>query len=153
MVVSNIHDTTPLRHLPPCKSRRGALFVGSLPHLPNQQAINHLLQEVLPILKQQLPADDAAAFKLHIVGGTQDVPAAIQALLAAHREYVVFHGWLSDEMLALLYSRVKVVVAPLLSGAGVKGKVCVDSSMPGVSRCHFNMILVQHVIMHYYSEQ
>jgi glycosyltransferase involved in cell wall biosynthesis len=36
---------------------------------------------------------------------------------------VLFHGWLSDELLYMLYNRVKVVVAPLLSGAGVKGKV------------------------------
>ncbi len=121
-IVSNIHDSVAPHHTR-CDPRSGVLFVGSMAHLPNQQAIRHLLQDVLPHMLQQLPAQLAAKFKVHIVGGTKQVPVEIQQMFAANAAYVLYHGWLTDEMLALLYTRVKVVVAPLLSGAGVKGKV------------------------------
>jgi hypothetical protein len=121
-IVSNIHDSMQLPH-PRCDPRSGVLFVGSMAHVPNQQAIKHLLQDVLPHILQQIPKHMGARFKVHIVGGTKVVPTYIQDLFTVNAAHIVYHGWLSDDMLALLYTRVKLVVAPLLSGAGVKGKV------------------------------
>ncbi len=51
------------------------------------------------------------------------VPESIRHIVEQKNSGVLFHGWLSDELLYMLYNRVKVVTAPLLSGAGVKGKV------------------------------
>jgi glycosyltransferase involved in cell wall biosynthesis len=120
-IISNIHDYTPIQ--PRCTGRSGILFVGSIPHLPNQQAIRHLLEDVLPLVLPLLPTKLQQQFQVHIVGGTDQVPPALAKLFHKHAGRVVFHGWLSDEILQMLYTRVKVVVAPLLSGAGVKGKV------------------------------
>jgi hypothetical protein len=134
VIVSNIHDSASLAR-PTCAPRSGVLFVGSMAHQPNQQAIKHLLIDVLPHILQQLPALVAPAFKVHIVGGSKEVPGELAQLFAANAAHAVYHGWLPDEMLALLYSRVKVVVAPLLSGAGVKGKVSTGMYMhPAATR-------------------
>jgi hypothetical protein len=71
--------------------------VGSLPHVPNQQAIHHLLEDVLPHIKRLLPVTDVAAFKVHIVGGTATIPLAVQPLFDKHKADIVFHGWLSKD--------------------------------------------------------
>ena len=79
-----------------------------------------LMHDVLPALVPLLPGGAAASgLVLHIVGSNK-APAAS---LAHAPVPTIFHGWLSDALLALLYDSVRVVVAPLLSGAGVKGKV------------------------------
>ncbi len=99
--------------------------MGSIPHWPNQRAIRHLLEDVLPLVLPLLPQQQRQQFKVHIVGGTDQVPPEMAQLFQNFADHVVFHGWLSDDLLMMLYGRVKVVVAPLLSGAGVKGKVSV----------------------------
>lgn len=121
-IVSNIHDSSPVKAAP-CSGRSGILFVGSLPHLPNQQAVTHLLHDVLPIILKHLPVAALDDFKINIVGGTNEVPPKLQKLFDEASPHVQYHGWLSEDMLAMLYNKVRVVVAPLLSGAGVKGKV------------------------------
>jgi hypothetical protein len=51
-------------------------------------------------------------------------------------EGVVFHGQLSDAQLEFVYASTRVALAPLLSGAGVKGKVgaCVCACVSGPYR-------------------
>ena len=85
------------------------------------QAIEHLFDEVLPLLKEELPASSAADFHVHIVGSGN--PSRLHTLLERHRDIVTLHINLSSALLELLLSRVKVFVAPLLVGGGVKGKV------------------------------
>ena len=53
-IVTNIHELPPL---PPagCADRSGALFVGAMSHLPNLQAIQLLLDDVLPRFLRLLP--------------------------------------------------------------------------------------------------
>jgi GT2 family glycosyltransferase/glycosyltransferase involved in cell wall biosynthesis len=102
-----------------CHERSGVLFVGNFNHLPNQQAVRTLLDDVLPAVADMLPQEERAALVLHIVGSNRAPDAALQGA----RVTTIFHGWLSDAHLRLLYGSVKVVVAPLLSGAGVKGKI------------------------------
>jgi hypothetical protein len=120
MVVSNIHDFMGTKTS--CNGRAGIMFVGSLAHLPNQQAIGQLLNHVLPLVKCMLSAEQATNFRVHIVGSNK-LPDHLRQLFEQHAESVVLHGSLSDETLQLLYSRIRVAMAPLLSSAGVKGKV------------------------------
>jgi len=104
---------------PTCQHRRGILFVGNFNHLPNQQAVTALVQDVLPEASSILTPDERAEFTLHIVGGN----SLVEADLTASELQIFNHGWLPDAELELLYGSVRLVVAPLLSGAGVKGKV------------------------------
>lgn len=124
-VVSTMHDVPPLKAGTPCRDRTGALFVGNLYHVPNQRAIDALVDVIVPRVRQRLSSDDAQSFELHIVGSNK-LPSSQQARLLSQgvvKQGIRFHGHLSDDDLKSLYNRVRVVLAPLTSGAGVKGKV------------------------------
>ena len=105
-----------------CLNRHGILFIGSFSHSPNSQAITHFLKEILPILRKELPPSHEADLQLHIVGSGQP-PGDLQALMREHPRLIVTHVNLSKDLLNILLSRVKLFVAPLLTGGGVKGKV------------------------------
>jgi hypothetical protein len=120
VVISNIHDIQPRQTT--CEGRSGILFVGSFAHVPNWDATITLLDEVLPLIKARLPTELSKLFQVHIVGAHKP-PQKVLDAIARHTDSAIMHGWLSDEQLQILYNRVKVVVAPLLTGAGVKGKV------------------------------
>jgi O-antigen biosynthesis protein len=138
-VVSNVHDFSSSGRKPEgCASRRGLLFVGNFNHPPNQQAVRALLEDVLPEASRILAGGGGGAFGgaagasaveeelvLHIVGSNRglDVDPATLSAAGGAKIAVQFHGWLSDVELELLYRSVKLVVAPLMSGAGVKGKI------------------------------
>ncbi|MEW5319972.1 MAG: hypothetical protein WDW38_011081, partial [Sanguina aurantia] len=119
-VISNIHE--PELSFPSCDGRSGILFVGNFNHPPNQQAVKYLLTEILPAVLRRLTPKLRSSFVVNIVGANI-VPWELQQLFDTLARHVVFHGWLSNEHLRLLHHKVKLVVAPLLSGAGVKGKV------------------------------
>jgi GT2 family glycosyltransferase len=108
-VVPNIHPDEPPG--PPFGLRRGLVFVGSYPHLPNRDAAHFLVEEVLPLVHHRLPD-----VQLHLVGSfpTDDVLA-----LASERVKVL--GWVGD--LSEVYRRARLCVAPLRYGAGMKGKL------------------------------
>lgn len=125
-VVSNIHDMPQtLQNTTPCRDRSGALFVGNLFHAPNQQAILVLLRDVLPRILVKLPWIASETFTMHIVGANTlpDDVATEVANLMKDMPFVTFHGHMSDADLQQLYRRVKIVLVPLLTGAGVKGKI------------------------------
>lgn len=120
-VVSNMYRETDLRRgvEPPCTVRDvAALFVGTLAHRPNLQAVETLVRDVLPLLRTA-----GVNMTLHVVGSTGGEGSAGVVTLLRGAEEVEFHPELSDEGLNALYGRVRAAVAPLLSGAGVKGKV------------------------------
>lgn len=121
-VVSNIHDVDTSRQTPlGCQQRKGLLFVGNFNHFPNQQAVDALVHDVIPALSEQLDPSLLQGMTLHVVG-----TASSSARIPAGRQSKVkikVHGWMSELELRLLYRSVKVVVAPLMSGAGVKGKL------------------------------
>ena len=132
-IVSNIMPA--ISHLIfPCAQRKGLLFVGSLGHLPNVGAIENLFDHVLPALRRIAPALIAdPGFRVHIVGSGSD--ALAQAYLAKYKDIAMLHVNLSSELLELLLARVRVFVAPLLVGGGVKGKVmqAMANGLPVVS--------------------
>jgi glycosyltransferase involved in cell wall biosynthesis len=101
--------------------RKGLLFVGGFSHLPNQDAVLWFLNEVYPLMANKLP-------DLHVtIAGN----APTDEIKARASEAILVTGRVSEEELRSLYNKVKVVVAPLRIGAGVKGKV-VESLRMGV---------------------
>jgi GT2 family glycosyltransferase len=118
VLVSNVHEIQPTSSQ--CKPRRGLLFVGNFNHVPNNQAIAWLLEHVMPGLLRTEPEH-----RLHIVGANNqaNVRDMLDKLPLSLKQAVIFHGHLSNAELAKLYNEVRIAVAPLQSGAGVKGKV------------------------------
>jgi polysaccharide biosynthesis protein PslH len=88
------------------------LFVGYLTRSENIDAVNFMINEVLPkVWKKNAQAE------FHIVGG--GAPESLNRLHDGHRIFV--HGYQSD--LAAYYSCARVMVAPLFLGGGIIIKV------------------------------
>ena len=109
-VLSNLH------RLPPpgagFRSRRDVVFVGGFRHPPNVDAVMWFASAVWPQVRAAHPS-----LVLHVVG--DDVPPALRALDG--RDGIRIHGHVPE--LAPLMEGVRVAVAPLRFGAGVKGKI------------------------------
>ncbi|NBB81167.1 MAG: glycosyltransferase [Verrucomicrobia bacterium] len=95
--------------VPSLRTRKGLSFLGSFNHHPNSEGIKWFCAEVLPLL-------DGSHTHLTIYGS--GMGPDIEALAS----YIV-HPVGYVEELADAYDRHRVFVAPLLSGAGIKGKV------------------------------
>lgn len=93
--------------------RRDLLFVGGFGHPPNLDAVLWFAREIFPLVLKEEPE-----MVWHIVGGNP--PESVRALAGEH---IRVHGYLSEEELNALYQRVRLAIAPLRYGAGVKGKV------------------------------
>lgn len=122
VIISNIIVpplTFDLRSAPTCGERSGMLFVGQFGHTPNQQAIDALLKYVIPVIMQSPKWDKIPP--IHIAGSGK-LPQVLAQRMARH-SFIHVHNDLSDAELAFLYMEVRVAVAPLVSGAGVKGKI------------------------------
>jgi len=92
-------------------ARSDIAFLGGFGHPPNKAAVLFFIGQVMPILRKQLPEA-----KLKVFGS--NVPDDIRALNA---QDVVIEGYVED--VADVYNNCRVFVAPLLTGAGIKGKV------------------------------
>jgi O-antigen biosynthesis protein len=86
-------------------------FLGGFSHGPNPEAMEYFVREVMPLLRERLPN-----VSLRIYGS--DISDRIHDLAA---DDVVIEGWVPD--VAQVYSSCRVFIAPLKSGAGIKGKV------------------------------
>ena len=95
----------------PLAGREGFSFLGSYGHPPNVEAVEWFTEAVLPLVLDQRPSD-----VFHIYGSAMG--ANIRALEGAN---VAAHGFAED--LRDVYDRHRVFIAPLRSGAGIKGKV------------------------------
>lgn len=91
----------------------GLLFVAGFAHPPNVDAARWLVQDVLPLIRQQLPG-----VHLTLAGSNPT-----DEVLALATEGVIVTGSLSAEALAGHYAAARVAVVPLRFGAGVKLKV------------------------------
>ncbi len=110
-VLSNIH------HLPetpglPFEQRQGLVFVGGYQHPPNVDAAHWFVEAIFPLIRAELPE-----VEFHLVGSK--APDSVRAL--GEREGVVFHGFVEE--IEPFMREVRLAVAPLRYGAGVKGKV------------------------------
>lgn len=99
--------------VPGPSARAGILFVAGFAHAPNVDAATWFVQEILPLVRQQIP--DATVTLV----GSNPRPE----VLALASPGVKVTGYVSDETLAQYYRGARVSVAPLRFGGGVKGKV------------------------------
>ncbi len=100
--------------------RRGLAFVGHFGHTPNIDAASLLVHEIMPLVWARDPA-----LSCHIAGG--GLPAQFRQDWPGDR--ITVSSPVDD--LAALLGGMRMTVAPLLYGAGVKGKV-LDSLAAGV---------------------
>ena len=103
----------------PFAERRGLAFIGSYGHAPNLDAAWWLIQEVMPLVREQ---DDG--IECLLVGS--NMPDSLKSAVAPGIRPV---GRIDH--LPGLFDQVRLTVAPLAFGAGVKGKV-LDSLAAGV---------------------
>jgi GT2 family glycosyltransferase/glycosyltransferase involved in cell wall biosynthesis len=95
----------------PFSSRRDIVFVGGYQHRPNVDAVKYFVAEIMPLLRQHLPG-----VRFYVIGSKP--PAEIQALASAE---VIITGFVKD--LSLVLDKMRISVAPLRYGAGIKGKI------------------------------
>jgi glycosyltransferase involved in cell wall biosynthesis len=119
----NVHVvpwTVPMRPAPKAwESRRGVAFIGSFDHTPNVDAAIFLVEKIMPIVWRSAP--DLPCL---LVGSG---PSSGIERLASDTVQVLGHV----PQLGEVFDRVRLTVAPLRYGAGVKGKV-LDSLAAGV---------------------
>jgi glycosyltransferase involved in cell wall biosynthesis len=106
------------------QKRSGLFFVGGFNHRPNVSGVLWFVETVLPRLLAVHPDI------VFTVAGSHP-PESIRSLASAN---VVVTGHVTDEELARHYRAARVAVAPLLFGAGMKGKV--------VEAMHFGLPIV-----------
>jgi glycosyltransferase involved in cell wall biosynthesis len=94
------------------RTAKTMLFLGSFRHLPNQEALNWFVREVLPLVLREIP--DATL----VVVGSDPPP---RHSLPAHRESIELRGFVEDVRDPL--SECALFVCPILSGSGMRVKL------------------------------
>ncbi|HWL79431.1 MAG TPA: glycosyltransferase [Roseomonas sp.] len=102
--------------VPGFRERAGVLFVGGFLHTPNIDAADWLVGEIWPKVRHALPT-----VKLEIIGS--NAPAKVRQLDDPGAGVIV-RGFVQD--LHPVLARVRLTVAPLRFGAGIKGKVAMS---------------------------
>ena len=101
----------PAADVPPFEDRAGLSFLGSFRHTPNAEAAAWFAERVMRPL-----AEDRPDIVLHLYGSA--MTDAVRALAADNIRAEGFVERVEDA-----YDGHRIFVAPLLSGAGIKGKV------------------------------
>jgi GT2 family glycosyltransferase/glycosyltransferase involved in cell wall biosynthesis len=112
-ILSTVHTIYGCRK--PFRKRKDIMFIGSYQHTPNVDAVIWFAESVFPLIEQELPE-----LVFHIIGAK--APKQVKQLA---RNNIVFHGFVED--IEPFMDDVRIAVAPLRYGAGVKGKI--NSSM------------------------
>ncbi|NDB95526.1 MAG: glycosyltransferase [Verrucomicrobia bacterium] len=95
------------------KNRTGLFYVAGFSHPPNVEGILWFVDKVFPLVLQKMPN-----CILKIAGS--NLPAQVENL---KNKNIQILGYISEKQLKLNYLNTRVAIAPLLSGAGMKGKV------------------------------
>ena len=103
----------------PFDKRHGVAFIGSYGHPPNLDAAWWLVQDVMPLVRARDPAITC------ILAGSS-MPDGLRAVVSPGVQAIGF-----VDQLAGLLDQVRLTVAPLNFGAGIKGKV-LDSLAAGI---------------------
>ncbi len=111
-IISNIHEVIQEEYLP--SDRPNILFFGGFTHYPNIQAALRLAKEIIPKVALNYP--DVGC----IIAGA-NMPEEI--ILLGQLAHITCINQVPEAEVANLYNKVRLVVVPLLSGAGVKGKI------------------------------
>lgn len=120
-ILSNIYNVDEsLKTLLPPQQRNDAVFVGNFCHSPNVDAVIFIVNELLAARnKDQLPVD----FKVHLVLSRTKICLDPILEVAVQHPQITMHYDISNAELLDIHNKVKVVLAPLRAGAGVKGKI------------------------------
>lgn len=97
--------------------REHIAFVGGYQHLPNVDAVVHFVRDILPLIRLEIPN-----VKFLVVGSNP--PQVLQDLAGPAVEVT---GYVPD--LASVLKKVRISVAPLRFGAGIKGKIATAMSI------------------------
>lgn len=114
-VLSNIHEIYGCHKN--YRQRRDIVFIGGYQHTPNVDGICWFVSDIWPKIQAELP--DVV---LHIVGSK--APEKVKEL--GQKAGIEFHGFVED--IAPMMTDIRIAVAPLRFGAGVKGKVNMSMS-------------------------
>lgn len=114
-VISNIHEVYGSQK--GFDERRDIMFIGGYQHTPNVDGILWFADEILPLITAEIPG-----LTLHIIGSK--APEQVEKL--GQREHIQFHGFVED--IDPFMQDIRIAVAPLRFGAGVKGKVNMSMS-------------------------
>lgn len=108
--------------IPTFEERVDIAFLGGYRHSPNIEAVTYFCENVVPILSDRLPDVKFKVYGSHI-------PDSFEKYESANVE---IHGFVEDT--SEVYNRARVFVSPLLSGAGIKGKIleCMAAGLPSV---------------------
>ncbi len=93
------------------------VFTGNMSYPPNVNAVEYLVNEILPIVWKTLPD-----VKLYIAGATPD-----PKVKKAASERIIVSGWLDDIRDA--YAQSRVFIAPMRIGTGLQNKLLEAMSM------------------------
>ncbi|WP_075223268.1 glycosyltransferase [Acuticoccus yangtzensis] len=99
--------------IPPFEARSGTAFLGGFKHPPNRSAVLWFVEKVMPELVARGAGGDFSVYG-------SAMPPEIRALEETHAG-VKTPGFVED--VNTLYDSHKIFVAPLIAGAGLKGKV------------------------------
>lgn len=108
----------------PFNKRGDIAFLGGFRHPPNLEAVLWFINKVMPLLILELPD-----VQFCIYGS--DIPQELIDYSKSNK-HVVIKGWVAD--ITTVFDTCRVFVAPLQSGAGIKGKVisALASGVPSV---------------------
>ena len=101
--------------------RRDVMFVAGFGHFPNVDGAIWLVKSVMPLVWEQRPD-----VRLYLVGSNP-----MDEVVALGGPKVTVTGYVSEDVLTEYYGKIRVSLAPLRFGAGVKGKV-VEAMCNGV---------------------
>lgn len=107
------------KRTPSFDARQGVLFLGNFSHAPNSDAAFWLAEEIMPLVWRQRP-------DIQCVIAGADMSERVSQLAAPGVEVI---GPVPD--CGVLFDKVRLSIAPLRFGAGVKGKI-LDSLGAGV---------------------
>lgn len=110
-IVSNIHDLKKQGTDKNFNQRKDFMFIGGFEHKPNVDAMLYFCQNILPKVFAKLPQ-----LTFHIVGSKPT-----QEILDLASAQIIVHGFVKD--INPLFEKIRLTVAPLRYGAGVKGKI------------------------------
>ena len=103
-----LHDK---RSIVPFEKRDGIAFLGGFNHKPNREAVKYFVDEIMPLLRIAQPG-----IRFHVYGS-----CVSEDITALAFDDVIIEGFAAS--LSKVFDTCRVFVGPLLSGAGIKGKV------------------------------